>query len=71
MGDELLRPALEKFFSMRSSERKDALLVAVRQPVRDTMREARIAGQVEAYEHCLSELHEFAKQQLTEATANG
>jgi hypothetical protein len=43
------------------------LLRAVRQTMRDTMKEARIAGKVEAYEECLAELQQFAKEQLQEA----
>ena len=44
------------------------LLSAVRQNVRDTMKEARLAGKVEAYENALRELQRFATEQLKNAT---
>lgn len=46
------------------------LLSAVRQSVRDTMKEARLAGKVEAYEDSLQELRRFSEEQLRGA-ANG
>lgn len=62
--DPLLRPALIAFFEERQKIEMVALLNAVRQPVRDTMKEARFAGMVEAYENALTDLEYFAKQQL-------
>ena len=44
------------------------LLSAVRQNVRDTMKEARLAGKVEAYEDLLRELKLFAEESLRGAT---
>jgi hypothetical protein len=44
------------------------LLSAVRQHVRDTMKEARLAGKVEAYENSLRELAQFAEEQVRGAS---
>lgn len=43
------------------------LVSAVRSPERDTMKEAALAGKVEAYETLLSQLDYFAEQQLEAA----
>ncbi len=51
-------------------EHIEMLLSAVRQSVRDTMKEARLAGKVETYENSLRELQKFAEDQLRGA-ANG
>jgi len=40
------------------------LLRAVRQPIRDTMKEARLAGKVEAYEDSLRDMIQFAQEQM-------
>lgn len=43
------------------------LLRAVRMPVRETMKEARLAGKIEAYEDSLMELERFAQEQIRSA----
>jgi hypothetical protein len=58
---------MEAFFSGQKEECTRMLLSAVRQSVRDTMKEARLAGKVEAYEDCLRELQRFAEEQLRNA----
>jgi hypothetical protein len=40
--------------------------MAVRKPVRDTMKEARLAGMAESYEEALGEMTRFAEEQLKE-----
>jgi hypothetical protein len=45
----------------------EMLLSAVRQSVRDTMKEARLAGKVEAYEDSLEDLKRFAEEQIRNA----
>jgi hypothetical protein len=67
LRDELFRPALGAFFEQQASEHKDMLLRAVRQSVRDTMKEARLAGKVEAYEDALMDLKRFAEEQIRSA----
>lgn len=68
LNDALLRPALEAFFEEQRQDNIKLLLSAVRQTVRDTMKEARLAGKVEAYEDALAELQHFAKKALEEAS---
>jgi len=68
LADPLLRPGLEAFFNLAKDEHVEMLLSAVRQNVRDTMKEARLAGKVEAYENALRELQRFATEQLKNAT---
>jgi hypothetical protein len=68
LEDALLRPALDAFFRDQRLIHLDMLLQAVRSPGRDTMKEARLAGKVEAYETALSELTRFAKDQLRKAS---
>lgn len=67
LDDPLLRPALDAFFHDRRIETLDMLLQAVRHPVRDTMKEARLAGKVEAYESALTELKHFAAESLRQS----
>lgn len=62
--DPLLRPALEIFFKKQRDELLDKLVSAVRQNVRDTMKEARLAGKAESYEEALDEMQRFAQDQL-------
>lgn len=62
-----MRPAIEAFFAEAKEEHTEMLLSAVRQSVRDTMKEARLAGKVEAYENSLRELRRFAEEQLRSA----
>jgi hypothetical protein len=63
-----MRPAIEAFYEQQRSEHIEMLLSAVRQSVRDTMKEARLAGKVEAYENSLRELQRFAEESLRGAT---
>jgi len=67
LQDPLFRPALETFFEERKRESVEMLLRAVRQPIRDTMKEARLAGKVEAYEDSLRDMIQFAQEQMREA----
>jgi hypothetical protein len=69
LNDALLRPALIAFFEEQQAVAMSMLVRAVRQPSRDTMREARFAGQVEAYENALADLEHFAKEQLKTASS--
>jgi hypothetical protein len=66
--EPMLRPALEAFFEEQKRETIEMLLSAVRQGARDTMKEARLAGKVEAYENTLREMELFAKEQLEQAS---
>ena len=68
LTDPLLKPALEQFFEEQRQETLDALVTAVRQSVRDTMKEARLAGKVEVYENVFGELRRFAEKQLREVS---
>lgn len=68
INDPFFAHALDEFFSDKKQEHADLLLRAVRQPVRDTMKEARIAGMVEVYEECGEQLRHFAQEQLKEAS---
>jgi hypothetical protein len=64
VNDPLLRPALEAFFKKQRDEHVDRLIAAVRQNMRDTMKEARLAGKAESYEEAFSEMQRFAEEQL-------
>ena len=64
VSDPLLASALEKFFKKQRDEHVDKLVSAVRYQVRDTMKEARLAGKAESYEEAFSELQRFAEEQL-------
>lgn len=46
----------------------ESLVGAVRKDMRDTMKEARLAGKAESYEEAFSELARFAEQQLRNAS---
>lgn len=63
-----MRPALDAFFKKERDEHLESLVSAVRQSVRDTMKEARLAGKAESYEEALGEMQRFAEQQLRSAT---
>ena len=67
LRDPLLRAALEAFFEQATGEAREDLLSAVLQPIRDTMKEARLAGRSKALEGCLREMEEFAKKALERA----
>lgn len=56
------------FFAEARQQNVDLLLRAVRQPTRDTMKEAAFAGRVEAYDTCLRDLEIFAKRQMAQAS---
>jgi hypothetical protein len=64
----LVRPGLEAFFEEQCAAHVDLLLRALRQKDRDTMKEAAIAGKIDAYETALSELQHFATRQIKEAS---
>jgi hypothetical protein len=66
VNDPSLRPSLEVFFNKKRDEILEQLVTAVRKPVRDTMKEARLAGQAESYEEALGEMTRFAEEQLKE-----
>lgn len=68
LSDALLRPALTQFFQTQRADALEELQRAVLQNMRDTMKEARLAGRVDAYEKALPELQRFAEKQLREAT---
>lgn len=70
LNDPLISAGLTEFFSEGERTLTGQLVRAVKQSVRDTMREARLAGKVEAYEEMLPELRKFAVEQLKGA-ANG
>jgi hypothetical protein len=67
LQDPLFRPALQAFFEQQKQEHTELLLRAVRQSIRDTMKEARLAGKVEAYEDSLRDLERFAQEQIRSA----
>jgi hypothetical protein len=68
LDDSLLRPALQAFFEEQRMAHLEMVVRAVCSPARDTMKEARLAGKVEAYETALMELTRFAKNQLKQAS---
>ena len=55
------------FFEKQKQELRESLLQAVRQHMRDTMKEARLAGKEESYDECLREMQRFAEEQLRAA----
>jgi hypothetical protein len=67
LNDSLFRPSLEAFFDEQKKDHVEMLLSAVRQSARDTQKESRLAGKVEAYENALAELRQFAKKSLEQA----
>jgi hypothetical protein len=67
LRDPLFRPALEAFFDEKRQDYQEQLLSAVLQPIRDTMKEARLAGRVKAYEDSLRDLERFAQEQIRSA----
>jgi hypothetical protein len=66
VNDPTLRLSLEVFFNKKRDELLAQLVSAVRRPMRDTMKEARLAGQAESYEEALGEMQRFAEEQLKE-----
>ncbi len=68
LHDPFIAAGLEAFFQQAKDEHTEMLLSAVRQNVRDTMKEARLAGKVEAYENSLRELQRFSEEQLQGAS---
>jgi len=68
LNDPLLRAALQAFIEKQRQDLRDGLLHAVRQHVRDTMKEARLAGKEESYDEFLLELSRFAEEQLRNAS---
>ena len=67
LQDPLLNAGLQAFVAARREERTTALVQAVRQHVRDTLKESRIAGEVEVYDNLISDLRRFALEQLRSA----
>ena len=63
LSDPSVCSAIREFCSSRREYFIDLLLRKVRLSTRDTMQEARLAGQVEAYEDCFEELRKFAHEQ--------
>jgi len=68
LNDPLLRPALEAFVQQQKEFLTEQLLGSVRSKERDTMRDSRFAGLIEAYEDLLRDLEHFAKEQLEKAS---
>lgn len=66
--DPLCKPALVECFNVMRARSLDSLLDAVRRDERDTLKEARLAGMVEAYETAMDDIALFAEKQLREAT---
>ena len=67
MNDESFAASLAIFFHHQAADYREKVTRAVCQPIRDTMREARLAGKVEAYEEAMSDLRTFAREQLKQA----
>jgi hypothetical protein len=59
---------LQAFFDEQKREHVERLLSAVRKPVRDTMKEAQLAGKVEAYEQIFPDLERFAEEAMRNAS---
>jgi hypothetical protein len=68
LSDPLLKPALEAFAREQRGSYMSDLLIQIRLPERDTMKEARLAGLIEAYETLMSDLTRFAERSLERAT---
>lgn len=68
LNDPLLMPALTAFFEEQYKNTMEELLRAVCQHQRDTMKEARLAGKIAAYQDCESELRRFAEESLRSAS---
>jgi hypothetical protein len=68
LNDPLFRPSLIAFCQQQQTEELRQLIQAIRQPERDTMREAQLAGKVEVYETIVSDLDRFAAEQLEKAS---
>jgi len=68
LSDPLLRPALKQFCTSQANEHVGMLLRQIRCKERDVMKEAALAGKVDAYETMFSELEHFAGRMMKEAT---
>lgn len=66
--DPLCGLALREFVRSQYEAHVDLLLRALRQQERDTMKEAALAGKIDAYETMLEELKYFSQRMLKEAT---
>lgn len=64
LNDPLLGPALNAFFAEQYKQNLEELVRSVSQHVRDTMKEARLAGKVDAYQTCEADLRRWAEEQL-------
>ena len=69
LQDPLLSAALIAFFERAKQECVEMLLNAVRHTIRDTMKEARLAGKIEAYENAVHDLEQFAREQIKGASS--
>ena len=67
LNDVLLRPALEEFLRSQVAAHTDMLLNQIKLRDRDTMKEARLAGQIDVYETFLSEIEHFSRRMMKEA----
>lgn len=67
INDPLLAPALKAFFEDHRQNTINQLLSSVRQSVRDTMKEAKLAGKEEAYANAMDDLKLFAQRQMKDA----
>lgn len=68
LRDPLLRPALQEFFHDQAKSYTGMLLNQIKVNPRDTMKEAELAGRVDAYDTAFLELEHYAARMLKEAT---
>lgn len=66
--EPVFRQCLRAFFNSQHEEHIGMLLRQIRQQNRDVMKEAALAGKIDAYETAFSELEFFAQRMLKEAT---
>ena len=67
LHDPSFRIALQTFLNQQQQDLTGDLVNAIRQNQRDTMKEAQLAGQLQAYESILIQLEKFAEQNVNEA----
>lgn len=68
VNDPTARLCLQEFFRSQAREHTHMLVEQVRKSQRDTLKEAGLAGKVDAYETGFSELEYFSQRMLKEAT---
>ena len=66
--DPLFKPALQTFLNEQRQEHLEMLVRAVRMEDRATLKEAFLAGKIEAYESLFRELEQFAAMELEALT---